>query len=443
LQAKLACLGLLFTILISSCSDPASVGLELAPGNNQVGVFFAEFDLPAEVVLLDSFNTTNQGLLVVGEEVDPYFGKTTGIGYSRMYFDSRAERPKSEAILDSIFFRLDVVSVNGRNLDQPKYFSIHRLAEPILDTSYYNFNELRFEEQPLAFSNVNFGETKDTTLTFPVDQDFAEDLFGKLKRGTEFNDIFSFRRYFPGIAVKSGEGQNTTIGVNLGFETKFDIYYHYQGDTLSKVYEINTSSSRSFNGVKSDRNGTPTSIITEPGKAYNTGDLVGLKANLGIAMKVNTAPFDNFLDTLNGAIFQQVEFVIGEINAVPSGQNPPSFFVSYFTDGTNERLSRASDKQPLTVQRDGQPQIELISEGKEEPAVRAPAIGRYNSNDKVYSMLITSYTNALYRNQLQRKDWLLYGNSPETNGDDFKRSFRQFIVNKNRIKVKAIYSKIK
>ena len=80
LQAKLACLGLLFTILISSCSDPASVGLELAPGNNQVGVFFAEFDLPAEVVLLDSFNTTNQGLLVVGEEVDPYFGKTTGIG---------------------------------------------------------------------------------------------------------------------------------------------------------------------------------------------------------------------------------------------------------------------------------------------------------------------------------------------------------------------------
>ncbi len=328
-------MGLLFTILISSCSDPASVGLELAPGNNQVGVFFAEFDLPAEVVLLDSFNTTNQGLLVVGEEVDPYFGKTTGIGYSRMYFDSRAERPDVNAFLDSVLFRVDVVSVNGQNLDLPKYFSIHRLVEPILDTSYYNFNELRFQESPLAFSNITFGETKDTTLTFPVNEDFAEELFLKLVRGNEFDNIFNFRRYFPGIAFKSGEGQNTTIGVNLGFETKFDIYFHYLGDTISQVYEINTSSSRSFNGVKSDRNGTPTSIITEPGKAYNTGDLVGLKANLGIAMKVNTAPFDNFLDTLNGAIFQQVEFVLGEINEVPTGQNPPSFFVSYFTDGTN------------------------------------------------------------------------------------------------------------
>lgn len=71
-----------------SCSDPATVGLELAPGNNQIGVFFQEFDLPAKVVLLDSFNTTNQGVLIVGEEEDPFFGKTSGIGFSRMYIDS-------------------------------------------------------------------------------------------------------------------------------------------------------------------------------------------------------------------------------------------------------------------------------------------------------------------------------------------------------------------
>lgn len=29
-----------FIILLSSCSDPATVGLELAPGNNQIGVFY-------------------------------------------------------------------------------------------------------------------------------------------------------------------------------------------------------------------------------------------------------------------------------------------------------------------------------------------------------------------------------------------------------------------
>ena len=104
-----------------SCSDPATVGLQLAPGNNQIGVFFTEFDLPAQVVLLDSFNTTNQGLLVVGEEEDPFFGKTSGIGYSRMFIDQVDDRPSREAFYDSVFFNLDIVSVNGENLDEPKY----------------------------------------------------------------------------------------------------------------------------------------------------------------------------------------------------------------------------------------------------------------------------------------------------------------------------------
>ena len=88
LRAKLAFLASISIIFITSCSDPASVGLELAPGNNQIGVFYKEFKLDAKVVLLDSFNTVNtvnQGLLVIGNESDPFFGKTEATGYTRMY----------------------------------------------------------------------------------------------------------------------------------------------------------------------------------------------------------------------------------------------------------------------------------------------------------------------------------------------------------------------
>ncbi len=426
-----------------SCSDPATVGLELAPGNNQIGVFFEEFELPTQVVLLDSFNTTNQSLLIAGEEVDPFFGKTSGVGYSRMYIEVTEDRPSREAFLDSVFFNIDVVSVNGENLDKPKYYSIHQLTQPILDTLYYNFSELSYESAPFAAGEIVFDEVKDTTVALPVNEDFAIEMFGKLQRGREFNDLFSFREYFPGFAIKARKGDNTTIGVNLGFQTNFTFYYHLTGDTVSSNYQITTASSRSFNGVKSDRSGTPTGIVQIPGKNYDVGPVVGLKSNLGMVLKVDTSPMDPFLDTLRGVTFNQVNFEIGEIEEQIETQTPPSSMVIYFTDASNTILTRSSDKQPLTLQTDGQPQTDLDANGNVQPAVRAPAVIRFSPDKEIYIVPIASYFGALYRKEITRKDWLLYGNSPQSVGDDFKRSFRQFNVNQENIKVKVIYSKIR
>ncbi|WP_211226755.1 DUF4270 family protein [Algoriphagus vanfongensis] len=430
-------------ILSSSCSDPASVGIELAPGNNQVGVFFVDFELPAEVVLLDSFNTTNQGLLVVGNEQDPYFGKTTSTGYSRMYFTTSAVRPESQAILDSVIFDLDIISVNGQDLEEAKTFSIHRLTEPILDTMYYNFDELMYEATPLASSEFVFGEVTDTIVSMQAEEAFAEEVFEKLKRGEEFDNVFNFREYFPGIAVQGLESNNTTVGIDLGEGTKLSFYYRNDAsDTISTSFNITTVSSRSFNGVKSDRSGTATEIVQDKNVAYSTGDLVGMKSNLGMVIRLDTSPIDPFLDTLSGVVFKQAELKIENYESVPEGQASPSFFVAYFTDFSNDFLTR-SDGQPLTVQRDGQPQVVEMEDGTEEPAVSVPAVGVINTEDEEYSMAITSHLNALFKNEITRKDWILYANTPSTTGDDFKKSLRQMKVSKGNIKVRAIYSKLR
>ncbi|MDI1323915.1 MAG: DUF4270 family protein [Algoriphagus sp.] len=442
-QVKLAFGAILSTFLISSCSDPAVVGIELAPGNNQIGVFFVEFEFPAQVVLLDSFNTTNQGVLIVGNEEDPFFGKTEGIGYSRLYIDATDDRPRADAILDSVLFSMEIVSVNGADLDKPKYYSIHELAEPFLDTVYYNYDELLFESAPFSSGTIEFGEVKDTTVFFPVNEAFAIELFGKMQSGNEFNDLFSFRKYFPGIAVKAREGDNTTAGISLGYDTGILFYYHYSGDTSSIEYQISTASSRSFNGVKSDRSGTPTQTVTEKGKNFDVGPLVGMKANLGMVIKLDTSPLDAFLDTLSGVTFNQADMVIGEIEPLSEGQTPLPWLTAYFTDNTNEVISRPSDSQPLTVQADGQPQTDLDADGNEQPSFIAPAVATYDVEKKIFLMPITSHLNALLRDKIVRKDWLLYADTPyqDSPGDDFKRSFRQFLVDKSKIKVKVIYSK--
>ncbi|WP_373395581.1 DUF4270 family protein [Algoriphagus halophilus] len=443
---KLAFLALLSIILTNSCSDPASVGIELGPGNDQIGVFFEEFEFPAEVVLLDSFNTTNKGNLIVGVEEDDYFGRTEGTGYTRMYISTAAERPESEAFLDSMLFEVDVISVNGSNLDEPKLLSIHRLTEPILDTVYYNFDKLAYEESPIASGEFVFGEVKDTVVSMPVNEEFQEELFGKMKRGLEFEDIFKFREFLPGMAFKGREGDNTSFGIDLNEKTRIITYYHYAGDTVSTSYEINTTSSRYFNNVDSDRSNTPTSVVTEPGKNYSTGSTVGLKSGLGMMIRLDTSPLDSFLDTISGVTFNQVLLTFGEIEEFPEGQTPPSSLAMYYTDANNNFL-QSKNTVYLTVQADGQSQVYTNEDGDVVPNVTAPASVRFDSETNTYSELITSHVNAVFRGQLTRRDWLIYGgyiSSPVgINNDPFRESLRQFKVGSDKVKVQVIYSKIR
>jgi hypothetical protein len=436
-----------FIILLSSCSDPATVGLELAPGNNQIGVFYQEFVLDAEMVLVDSLNTTtntiSRGVLVVGHEQDEFFGVNEATTYSRLFIDVTADRPRTDAILDSVFFALDVIAVNGQNLDSPKSYAVHELEEPILDTVYFNSDKLAYSLEPVALGEVVFEDVKDTIVNLPVSPEFSERLFGFMKRGPEFENLLAFRRLYPGIALKAKAGDQTTLGLQQGVNTGFLVYYHYPEDTVSTLYRVSTGSSRAFIGVESDRSGTPTEVITTPNQSYDVGTKVGMKASLGMALKVDTSPLDTFLDTLSGITFNQVLFEIGDIDEVPEGQTPLFSYYIYFTDQNNKFIRRPSDRNPVTLQLSGQPQTELDADGNTVLAVRAPAQAIFSQANQNYSVDIAGYLNALFRGDITRTDWLLYGGlvNTATQDDDFKKSLRQFVVDKNRIKVKVIYSK--
>ncbi|WP_338220601.1 DUF4270 family protein [Algoriphagus sp. oki45] len=439
--ALMALISLIF--LNSSCSDPSRIGIELSPDNNQIGVFYREFALDAQMILLDSFNTTNSTILLAGHEQDDLFGVTEATAFSRMFLDVTEDRPRNDAILDSTFFSLDVVSVNGSNLDQPKKYSVHQLTEPILDTLYYNFDRLDYQTTPFAEVEATFGEVKDTTLVFPVDETFAGDFFVRLRNSREFQTLFEFRDYFPGFALQAREGDNTSIGVALGGNTSLTFYFHYAGDTTATAFSITTFSSRSFNGVKSDRSGTPSQVIVDRGKTYDVGPIVGMKSGLAMALKVDTSPIDAFLDTLSGVTFNQINLNIGPIEAQDEDNNPISAMVMKFIDSENRiLLSSLPAKNELHVQGDGQPQVIEDENGNMVPNnfFASAAVLQYDSENKEYRTRITSHVNAIFRGQLQRQDWLLFAETP-TQGIEFRRSMRQYKINKDKIKVQVIYSR--
>jgi len=444
LRAKFSVFAFFLLLALGGCSDPATLGLELAPSNNQIGVFYKEIPLDAQVVLLDSFNTTNAGVLIVGDEEDPYFGKTRSTAYTRLHIESGSERPRTDAILDSVFFTLATVSVNGSDLDKKKKYSVHLLSEPLLDTLYYNFSKLPYQASSIAEIEVEFKTAKDTLLKAPMNTVVANEIFAKVKRGTEFNSLFNFRKYLPGVAIVPRAGDNATAGFSLGGNTGISLFYHYLGDTIAKKYSITTFSSRSFNGIESDRRGTPTEVVRDYQKSYSTGNIVGMKSGLGLAMRLNTRPLDTFLDTLSGVVFNQVTLEIGPIEEQDKGQTPISGMVMKFVDSQNRVLLSTINKAELHLQGDGQLQVIEQEDGTKVPNNFFPssAILSYEATAKVQRVGLSSYMNALLKKELKRQDLLLYAITPNT-GDDFKRSLRQFKVNKDKVKISVIYSKTK
>lgn len=435
--------GLLISLTVASaCSDPSNIGLDLDPNNNQIGVFFTEIPLSASMVLLDSFNTTNQGSFVVGGETSPFFGKTEGIGFSRLAINVTAPLPKQDAILDSIKFNFQVESATGKDFSKLKSLKVHLLTEGIQDTSYYSFDRLAFDPNTIAENSFDFSARKDTLVSMKMKEEFAVSIFQEMKNGDAFKDLFSFRRLIKGIAITGNPEEEVSMNLRVGNTTGISVYYHYKDDTVPTVYPISTAQSRHFNYVKNDRQGSQTEIIVQPGTSYNTGDKVGSKSGVGLVLKIDTSPIDAFLDTITNVTFNEITFHIGPLETTSGDNFPPSFMVMNFTNETNRLLTRF-DGEPMSVQADGQAQQAIDANGNIVPSVAAPAILAYFSESRIYNQRITSYMNAVYRSNLQRNDWILYPNSPGTAGDDFKKSFKEFVVNKNNIKLKIYYSKIR
>ncbi|SMD42899.1 protein of unknown function [Aquiflexum balticum DSM 16537] len=441
----------LFTIfsITSSCEDPSSIGLILDPENNQIGVFYQEIPLSASVVLWDSISTLNTGFLLYGNEESDFFGKTEATGYSRLFFNRDVRRPEPNAVLDSVRFNIYIRHVLGDNLDSPKTINIHLLQEQIKDLNYYNFNSLSYDPQPVISTKVDFKAKQDTIVSISVNNQFVEGLFAEMKGGVGFNDIFSFREFFPGVVFKGAENEDVSFNTQVGNNTGFVFFYKNEGDTISRAYPISTginnNFARHFSQIVNDPTGTPTEVVQNKMQAYNLGHFAGVKSGLGMLVKLDMSPLDAFLDTLENVTFNQVRLEMGPLVSNKVTNLPPQSQIMYFTNETNRILFR-TDNNPMAVQQDGTPQVDP-DRGEPIYLPQNIALLFHLKESNTLAQLITSHVNAIYRKKVQRRDFLLYPGAPPRPGffgnDDFRESLREYVVDQNTIKLKIFYSKVR
>lgn len=436
-RVKVVGLCISIAAIFSSCEDPSNIGLELDPDNNQIGVFYVEIPLSADVVQRDSIYTTNTGVVLYGKSESDFFGVTEAVGYSRLFFNRDIARPKTGAKLDSVKLNISFREVIAEELETPKNLSIHLLQEQIQDRDYYSFDGLGYEVAPTFQATIDFSTKQDTIVTLKVDNPFTDLVFDELVDGRYFGDIFSFRDFLPGLVFK---GENASFSTRIGNNTGLIFYYTNEGDTISRAYPIatglNFNLARHFSQTIIDQTGTPTAVIQEKNKAYDLGQYAGGKSTYGLVMKLNTDPLDAFLDTLVNVTFNQVILEFGPLVSDTSANYPPQFLKMFFTNETNQILVR-KDGLPMMVQQDGAQQVDLVTG---EPAYTdRPALLVHIRDQNFYRQFITSHLNSVFRKQVPRRDFLLFPGT--ANSDDFANSLREFQVDQSKIKLRIFYSK--
>ena len=442
LRAKLA-IGLLISITVfSACEDPSSIGLELDPNSNQIGVFYQEIPLTALVVRQDSVLTTNREALVFGGDISDFFGKTEATAYSRLLFNRDLIRPGANATLDSVRFNFNFRAVNGDDLSQSKTIKVHKLKEQIRDINYYSFNSLEFEEEPIFSSSFNFANRQDTLVFTKLENNsFANELFEAIKDGAILRDNFTFREFVPGIAFKGDPTENVSYHLIPSTNTGFVFFFRNEGDTISRSFTVatgvNFNSARHFNQITVDPTGTPTEAVTENFVAYDLGGLAGSKNNTGLVVKLDMSPLDAFLDTLRNVTFNQVILELGPMKRNVATNRPPQLLQMFFTNETNRKLM--GEGGAFAVQSDNRPQF---NEETGQPVVGDfPAFLTHDREKNIYTQSITSHVSAVYRGNIQRRDFILYPLVPGS--DEYRQSLREFVIDSRSPILKIYYSSIR
>ncbi|MBS9525373.1 hypothetical protein KI659_15240 [Litoribacter alkaliphilus] len=434
MPAKLASVLSISLILASSCADPSDIGLELDPENNQIGVFYAEIPLSASMILMDSVNTTNHLMILAGGHQSDYFGTTESIGFTRMFIDTRADRPSENAVLDSVKFQFEIISPIGSSFAQDKTLQVHQLQEPIEDISYYNYDRLAFNPSPLATGTFRLTANRDTIVRTDVNEQFANQFFNDFKSGSNaFSDIFAFRNYFNGIAIQGDVNENTSLPVRVGPNTGMFFYYHNEGDTLPSTYTVSTSQSRRFNYVNNDRSGTPLESVQETFVPYEVGNIVGAKGNTGLLIRLDTSPIDAFLDTLQNVTFNQVTLEMAPLEETTEAMPPFRTNQMLFLNDDNQ-VEIGFEGNPLSVQNNERSQQIIGPDNTILPAFENPAGLEYVNGIQGFSVVMTSYLNAVFRSDLERRNLLIFPN------EGYYNTLREYRVNTDNIKLKVYYS---
>ena len=219
---------LIFFTGLSSCEDEATdIGLELKSVLGRVQpVYVDTLLIHTSVWTMDSVRTDHASKMVVGNVLDPVFGRTTAT-IATQYRLSRPWIPGNNADVDSVKLFLVVDKYNGNGVT-PQRINVYELYRTLrYDTIYYSNFEVgdSISKWPVGSALYTPG---DTMITVYLSKTFGR----KIIRDTAvLKDQDLFLSHFKGLYLTtdpvSQTGKGGTILLNLlAQENYLALYYH-------------------------------------------------------------------------------------------------------------------------------------------------------------------------------------------------------------------------
>lgn len=236
----------LFAIAFASCNDTLdSIGSNIQPAGDDISVYVDTVVLTAKTVSLEDSVYARHASGLLGEYIDPVFGKIKSDYLSELYCPEKLSFHKNATTIDSVF--LDVISYGfyGDSIS-PVGIAAYRIDKKNLDKNYFtNISPTDYSSMQQVIGRGVF-TIKDADVystgkryRLSVNKSLGNEFFNEWKNsdGATFKNSETLKKFFKGIYVTTTMGSGSLIDVNTNI---LQIYYSYTGrntaDTEDSTY---------------------------------------------------------------------------------------------------------------------------------------------------------------------------------------------------------------
>lgn len=336
---------LLFGTLLSACNDEGSLGLDLLPNVDGIGVFQLDtFSVVTYTVDEDSVESQFPSRKVFGMINDPVFGKAEAVTYFQTVLLTENVDLGQNITIDSLVLSLTIENYMG-DTTQPITITVYELDEAMHpDSTYFTSRRLNFKPTPLAtYSYLPRPKTRTSVnepallggdtlyqplLRIPLSNDLAQRIVAASGTADLANNT-NFTNFFKGFYIK-GEVNAGQTGVMLNITPRVapnGMYLYYKNDTIRQRFDMVARNDIAYyNSFRFDYTATP--LATAIG---NTDPLLEenyVQAGTGVKLRIDFPYLRKLVETFGVAINKaEIEFTLVPGQATDALPAPSSMFL--------------------------------------------------------------------------------------------------------------------
>lgn len=337
----------LFAILIwifSACKkdDDLTIGSNFLESQTNV-VLIDTFSVCLSTVVLDSFPTHGDSLLLIGSINDANVGKIRCSTFFQLGKPTETTLKETDEY-DSITLKLTYSGYSYGDTNQLFSIAVHRLSEePAESENLYNTSSINYYTTTLGTHSFYPQPTSNDTIEFRLDDALGLDLFNKMMNK---NDVFStttdFLEYFNGLAILPDENINSSIVsfIAKGASLSMKLYIHrFMEVDYEVAYDFPIIYNElQFNKIYHDFSGTGLENFVQQRfdiASAETGNKSYLFGGAGLMVKIKFPAMQELLNSERGAILKTELTLFPEINS-SNGSSLPAEVVLYHSDKYNK-----------------------------------------------------------------------------------------------------------